>query len=122
MVQAVFGTFHLRGIAVVHEILFWIHCALVLGAVLSGLFIPLAFVCALALIHRAHMVVFRGCALSRLQKALGGLPDQMDFLEFASRRLLRKKLTQRESMILDYSFLTVSLGIAAARSLWLTVL
>lgn len=94
------------------ELLFWGHLLLLLFAVLAGLFLPFWWVVGLAVLHRLQMIVFDNCLLSRLQHALGGLPDGPNFIQYALERLFAWQTTPGQGKLLDYGLVATSLLIA----------
>ena len=101
----------------VHNVLFWLHIGVILFGLFIGLLISLPIVLFLVLLHRIHMIVFKDCLLSKLQKYLRGFPEYMSFLQFASLRLFGKNISLRQSNRLDYTFALFSVTIALLHTL-----
>ena len=87
----------------------------VASGVSTGFLFPLPVVVGLVLLHRAHVYLLGGCALTRLEKRLGALPMDQDFLQSAVVRLLRKPITRAQSHILDYVIVPFTVMVAAVR-------
>jgi hypothetical protein len=82
----------------------------------AGLFFPFSIVVLLVILHRVHMFLFSGCLLSRLQKSVGALPSNQNFLQFAAKRLFKKDISVMQSQVLDYSFVGCALLLALLRT------
>lgn len=96
---------------VLGEILFWIHIKIILLGLLLGIIFPLTTVIIVFAAHRLHLTLFRGCAVTKLQKAIGAIPKDMGFTDFAIQRLFHKHLNARQLKTLDYGMIGVSVGI-----------
>lgn len=99
------------------QLLFWGHMAVIIGALAVSFFVPFLIVFVLVVGHRLHLVLFRGCAFSRLQEYLGVLPRNMSFIQVVGRRLFRVRLTARQSDVVDYALVMLALGIALVREI-----
>ena len=88
---------------VLNEVFFWGHLFFIPLAISIGLFLPLGVVVGLVVVHRLHTFIFGGCFFSRLQRYLGGLPEERDFLQAVSERVFSRKINKRQSKIIDYS-------------------
>ena len=100
-----------------NELFFWSHLAFIPFAVSTGIFLPPTAVIFLVITHRVHTFVFDGCAFSAIQKTSGGIPKNMDFLQFASKKLLGIRLTVTQSKIVDYSLVSITLLFVVLRVL-----
>lgn len=98
-----------------HEFLFLIHLSFVVFAILMGLFLPLYQVFLVILIHRVHIKLFHGCFLTRIQRALGGLPQGKDFTQLVAKRLFHKTITPRQSHLLGYGSVVITLSLALVK-------
>ena len=98
-----------------NEIIFWFHLLFVIFATLVGLFLPPAFVVLLVVLHRIHILVFRGCILSKIQRYLGGLSDDVNFFQFASKKVAGKDISLFQSRIIGYIFPGLALIVAFAK-------
>jgi hypothetical protein len=97
------------------EFLFWLHALAIVFYVSLAFFLSLPVIILLTFLHRAHLVVFGECWMSRVQKRLGFLSHEMDFLQLVVKRLFQKNIDSRRSHYLDFSFAALTLGIASAR-------
>ena len=104
-------------IEVIREILFWVHIALILLYISIGFFLSLPIIILIVAGHRMQFVIIGDCALSRIQKFIGELPQGTDFLQFAAKKLFNKSITQWHSKALDYLFLVLTLSIGFLRHL-----
>lgn len=104
--------------AALGEFLFWFHLVFIVCAVLSGLVLPLVAVVAAVILHRLHTYFFDGCALSAMQKRVGGLPREHTFLQDAARRLFGRTISPRQSSHLDLGFAGSCLMFAVARQVF----
>lgn len=84
------------------EILFWTHIFLIIAAVLVGLFVTPYLALILVACHRIHVYLLGECAVSKAQRRIGGLPGDLNFLQFAVKRIFQKELSHGESHLLDY--------------------
>lgn len=99
----------------VNPILFWFHLLFIFSAVAVGFFFSPIVVIAMVIIHRIHTIIFRECVLSKFQKRLKGLPDNVNFLQFAVKKFFQKDITSIQSRILDYSLASLAIIIAFAK-------
>jgi hypothetical protein len=95
--------------------LFWFHLIFILTAVMIGLFVSPWLAVLLVFAHRAHVFIFNGCILSKIQRQPGGLPDHLDFLQLAADRIFHKNITSRQSYALDYFFASLPVIISLAK-------
>jgi len=98
------------------DILFWMHIGVIIFSLFIGLLVSLTIALLLILLHRIHIIVFKECLLSKLHKYLGGLSSDISFLQFASLKLLRKKISLQQSNRLDYGFVLIYVTIAVLHS------
>jgi hypothetical protein len=101
-----------------HSFLFWTHVSIVLVAISIGFFLPFYAVLLLVGAHRLHMILFDGCALSRLQRRLGSLSTDYDFLQVAAKKLFGTKLSSKGSIVLDYILISIPISVSAAKVLF----
>ncbi len=93
-------------------LLFWTHIGIIAFGVSMGLFLPLSVVLLLITLHRMQFFIFHDCLLSKLQKRVHGLPKQEHFLQFAVRKIFKKKISKHGAKELDYLLITSSIIIA----------
>jgi len=101
---------HTKNIA--NNFLFWFHVIFIFSAILVGLFLSLWTVVVLIVLHRLHVIAFKGCLLSRLQNMTGGLPKDMSFLQLAARKIFQKNISLMQSQKLDYFLASLALIIS----------
>ena len=77
-----------------------------------GFFLPLLVVLLLITLHRMQFFIFQDCLLSKLQKRVRGLSKKEHFLQFAVRKLFRKKISKHGAKRLDYALVLSSIIIA----------
>ena len=82
-----------------------------------GLFLPLSVVLLLITLHRMQFLVFQDC-LSKVQKQVRGLPSKEHFLQFAVRKVFRKKISKRGAKRLDYMLVFSSMIIAVLATIY----
>jgi|GEM_PF-6004935 len=104
---------HTQNIA--NSFLFWFHIIFIFSAILVGLFLSPWTVIILIVLHRLHMVAFKGCLLSRLQNRIGGLPKDMSFLQLAAKKIFQKNISLMQSQKLDYFLAGLALIISLAK-------
>lgn len=92
--------------------LFWVHILVILSSLFIGLFFSFPIVLLLILVHRIHVIAFKECALSKIHKYFRGLPTDMSFLQFASLKLLKKRISVKQSKCLDYFFVFFTITMA----------
>jgi hypothetical protein len=97
------------------ELLFWLHIAIILAAVSTGFFLPLPAIIGLVLLHRLHMVFFKGCAFSRLQKRLNALPGHLTFLQLAGKKVFKKNLSRIQSYCIDGALVLIPISTTIIR-------
>jgi len=98
-----------------HRALFWLHLAIIIGAISIGFFLSLPAVLAIVAAHRLHVIAFGGCLISRLQLRLGMLPRRANFLQVAAQKFFRQNLSLPQAKIIDYSLASLPVSIATAR-------
>lgn len=100
---------------ILKEVLFWSHLIFILIAISTGVIFSLQTVIILVLLHRFHTLIFKGCAFSKVQRITGGLPKNIDFLQYSIKRLFGTDIDRKQSKILDYSFAFLTIFIASLR-------
>jgi len=95
--------------------LFWFHVGVGLAGVALGAFLSLPVIITLVIAHRLHILLFRGCAISRLQQVLGHFPRQVNFLQVVSRKFFKRDITSVQVRIFDYSLGLTPIIIATIR-------
>ena len=97
------------------EFLFWVHLVIIAFAISTGFFLSLSIVVLLVLGHRLHIYLFDGCAFSHYQKHAGGLPKNLNFLQFTVKRLFKKNITASQGTCLGLflSFLPLVIALAS---------
>lgn len=88
---------------IIKEILFWGHVAFILTALSIGFFMSFPIVLMLVTLHRVHVIFFDGCFFTKFKQRLGLMPYNLNFLAFASIKILGKPLSERATVYLDYS-------------------
>jgi len=83
-----------------------------------GLFLPLSVVLLLITLHRMQFLVFQDCLLSKVQKQVQGLSSKEHFLQFAVRKLFRKKISEHGAKRLDYALVLSSIIIAVLATIY----
>ncbi len=104
---------------ILREVLFWTHVCMMLAALFVSLLLPFWTFAFLALAHRAHMVIFRGCAFSLLQKKLDCMPQEQTFIQHMMERFLQRPFNRMQADAVDMCILFGSLGIAFGRQIML---
>src|SRR3989344_6218554 len=94
------------------QITFWFHVSIVLFLLPIGLFLSLPKLIILLLAHKLHLFVFKDCLISKFQKRIGGLPKNTTFVQFATKKLFKTKLSNNLLQKLYYSFVATNLTIA----------
>lgn len=97
---------------IILDLLFWLHIGVIILGVSMGLFLPLSAVLLLITLHRMQFFVFQDCLLSKLQKQVHGLSKQEHFLQFAVRKIFKKKISKHGAKELDYLLVLSSIIIA----------
>jgi uncharacterized membrane protein len=95
-----------------HEFLFWLHIILIVGAAIAGWWLPWQIVVAMVVMHRLHLKIFGGCALSRLQIYLGGLEPGRNFLQQAVERFWGRHISSDAARCIDIGIVSISVVIA----------
>jgi len=97
------------------EFLFWAHVLILLASLLVGLIIPFWAFLLLLFGHRLHMVIFRGCLFSRLQKALDCMPEHETFIQHMMQRFLHRSFHPTHALAIDMILVAGATGIAISR-------
>ncbi len=98
------------------DFLFWLHAGIIIGGVAMGIFLPLQLVLALVLLHRLHLMLFKGCLLSKLQSAAGHLPPDTNYLQQLMQTLFRVSITQQQAQTFNNWIGGITIFIAFAYS------
>jgi len=96
-------------------LLFWTHFLVGVFGITVGFYFSLPMVLGLVILHRIHLVVFRGCFITRIQHYLGHFPRQVDFLEVVAKRFIGREITPLQLRIFDYSIGLTPVVVAAIR-------
>lgn len=100
-----------------NELLFWLHISVIAFALMSGLFLPIYIVLFLVVLHRIQIHVLQGaCIFTLFKKRLKAMPRDLNFLQYAARRLFRKEINSYQSAVVDYSLSIVTVTVALASS------
>src|SRR3989338_5692571 len=99
-------------------LLFWLHIGVIVFGVSMGLFLPLSVVLLLITLHRMQFLVFQDCLLSKVQKQVQGLSSKEHFLQFAVRKVFRKKISEHGAKRLDYALVLSSIIIAVLATIY----
>ena len=100
---------------VINHILFWAHVALVVSFPIIGWEAGPLLMLAIIIAHRAHVMLLGECALSKLQKRLGGLPHDIHFLQQVSQKIFNKSWSVRQCQLADYAIVAVAFLVSCAR-------
>lgn len=94
----------MKKISSVHltQALLYIHLLIIVAAIATGFFLPLWLVIFLVILHRIHIHLFQGCIVSHMQRFLGGLPREHDFLKECFYTYTNKMLSNQQEKWLDY--------------------
>ncbi len=85
--------------------LFWAHVLVGVFGATMGFYLSLPMVLGLVILHRLHLIVFDGCAITRLQQYLGHFPRQVDFLEVVAKEFTGREISREQTKaIFDYAF------------------
>lgn len=95
--------------------LFWTHVGVGLFGASVGFYLSLPIVLGLVILHRIHILLFRGCFISKIQQALGHFPEQVNFLQIVVRKFLNRDITPLQVRIFDYSLGLMPIFIATIR-------
>ena len=99
----------------ISRIIFWAHLLAILAAVAVGLFVGPLWMLGFIILHRAHVLLFGECALSKVQRRFGGLPEGVNFLQLAARKLLQKNWSLRQAQLADYGLVTAAFALSLIR-------
>src|SRR3989338_3930299 len=100
------------------DLLFWLHIGVIVFGVSMGFFLPVFVVLLLITLHRMQFFIFQDCLLSKLQKRVRGLSKKENFLQFAARKLFRKKISKHGAKRLDYVLVLSSIIIAVLATIY----
>lgn len=96
-------------------LLFWTHFLVGAFGVTLGFYLSLPMVVGLVILHRIHLFVFDGCAITRLQQYLGHFPRQVDFLEVVAKKFIGKDITRIQLKAFEYSLGITPILVSAIR-------
>lgn len=96
-------------------LLFWTHVLAGAFGVTLGFYLSLPMIIGLVILHRMHLFVFRGCAITRFQQYLGHFPEHVNFLEVVAKRFIGRDITPLQLRIFDYSLGLTPILVAAIR-------
>lgn len=99
------------------HILFWLHITFIAAATSLGFYLSVPVVIGLVIIHRLHIITFGECLLSRLQRQIGPMNNQNNFLQIVVKRLLQADLTPQASQVLDVGLATFPVSVAVVKHL-----
>jgi len=94
------------------DFLFWLHMGIIIFGVFMGFFLPFYLVLLLVSLHRMQFFIFHDCLLSKAQKRVRGLSQKEHFLQFAVRKMFRRKISKHGAKRLDYALVLSSIAIA----------
>lgn len=97
------------------EILFWTHFGIGIAGMSIGFYFSLPIVMALVVGHRIHVVLFRGCFVSRIQQYLGHFPEQVNFLQVVAKKILKRDINSFQVILADYTLAIIPISAAAIR-------
>ncbi len=95
--------------------LFWAHIVFIFVSVAVGFFVSPLLVAFLVAFHRIHVFFFGECILSKMQRKIGGLPENVNFLQLAVKKFFRKEISPWESRLIDYCLAGSILVVAIIR-------
>jgi hypothetical protein len=100
-------------IKVVNEIIFWLHLVIVLSGLFLWLVLALPYVILAFVLHQIHLLIFKGCVVTKIQYRLGGVPKNKEFLPYAMKRLFKVHMTSAQNRAVSYvtAIVTVFLAI-----------
>jgi hypothetical protein len=78
-----------------------------IGMVVGPLYMFIIFT-----LHRLHVFLLGECALSKLQRRLGGLPSDQNFLQYTAQKLFGQQWSIRKCRLVDLSIVLVSFALA----------
>jgi len=96
-------------------LLFWTHFLVGAFGVTIGFYLSLPIVVGLLILHRLHLIVFRGCVITRIQWYLGHFPDHVDFLEVVAKKFTGRDITRTQLKVFEYSLGLTPIFVAAIR-------
>ena len=96
-------------------LLFWTHILAGAFGVTIGFYLSLPMVLGLVVLHRIHLVVFRGCFITKIQHYLGHFSRQVDFLEVVAKKFTGREITPMQLKFFDYSLGIIPIFVAAIR-------
>lgn len=102
----------------IKEILFWFHIFILIVAASIGFFLHFSTTVTLVIAHRIHVFFLKGCLISRIQKAVGAISAEEDFIQESSRRLFKKELTSAQSRKIDYILASIPIAVSFVRFLF----
>ncbi|TSC68274.1 MAG: hypothetical protein G01um101466_500 [Parcubacteria group bacterium Gr01-1014_66] len=91
------------------SILFWAHFFFIIGAIVSGFFLPLPLVIALILLHKMHLILWGDCLLTTMKRQLGIVAPHEDFIQYAARYVWNLSVTKNQSEIIQWGIYAITL-------------
>ena len=96
-------------------LLFWTHFLVGAFGVTVGFYLSMPMVISLVVLHRIHLILFRGCAITRFQQYLGHFPEHVDFLEVVAKKFTGRELTPFQLRLFDYSLGIIPIFVAVIK-------
>lgn len=97
------------------QFLFVFHITVIILAILSGFFLPLALVAALIALHKLHLVIFGDCILTLYKRYRGALRNGENFIQYTVQKIWRKKITQHTSNAIHYGIYALTICASIVR-------
>lgn len=86
-----------------HEALFWGHFVLWLFAIISPFIFSLRWLVAGFALYVAHLLIFRGCIVTRLQRRHGQVEAEDEYYQALIERVTHYRLSARATFVLARS-------------------
>lgn len=98
---------------IINESQIVLHFVVIIGGLVLSWFLHPLVVLLLAVLQKMHLKVFRGCVLTNIHKATGGIAKDKGFWQTVFSRFLNIKISETTARLIDWgwtlSMLTISL-------------
>lgn len=102
----------------ISELLFWFHTLIVLILIFAGLFVSVWWVVLIIVLHRAQLIIFRGCIITKFEEREGGIGKGEAYFHLATKRFFGINLSRHGVRLLSLAVSATGLILAIAATHW----
>jgi hypothetical protein len=101
---------------VINSIIYWGHFLAMGIFTISGFFFSVRAVVFAYLLIELQLVVFNGCFVTKLQREVGSLPTDEDFIPALANRFFKVRITDKQHELIGYGLMVFPVVIAVVRA------